>query len=82
MVLYHRRVSWTCIKTSNIRTRHICSFLVQQHPLSSAASCRYACNYVSICSTVLCLTSEAEEGEEVLRLGLAPGQVLNGRGQG
>lgn len=28
------------------------------------------------------LTSEAEEGEEVLRLGLAPGQVLNRRGQG
>lgn len=27
------------------------------------------------------LTSEAEEGEEVLRLGLAARQVLDGRGQ-
>lgn len=27
-------------------------------------------------------TSEAEEGEEVLRLGLAPRQVLDGGGQG
>lgn len=27
------------------------------------------------------LTSEAEEGEEVLRLGLAAGQVLDGGGQ-
>lgn len=28
------------------------------------------------------LTSETQEGEEVLRFGLALGQILNGRGQG
>lgn len=50
-------------------------------PSRSAAGCRHACNYVSICSTLLHLTSEAEEGEKVLRLGLAPGEVLDG-GQG
>ena len=66
------------INPSNIRARHIRGVLVRQHP----SACTSACNYASICSVLPRLTSEAEEGEEVLRLGLASGQVLNGRGEG
>lgn len=41
----------------------------------------WICLNTSKISAASALTSEAEEGEEVLRLGLAAGQVLNGGGQ-
>ncbi len=47
----------------------------------AALDCIKASNIRAICPILLRFTSEAEEGEEVLRLGLASGQVLNGGGQ-